>query len=114
MGLFYRRRYGLDFRGLRYPSVVGPNVTTPAVVQFTSWVIEECANGNPFTMPVPPEARVPLLYIKDAARAMVELGQAPLESIKTVIYNIAGITPVPSARELADAVKNSVPNARNP
>ena len=24
MGLFYRRKYGLDFRGIRYPSVIGP------------------------------------------------------------------------------------------
>ncbi len=24
MGLFYRRKYGLDFRGVRYPSIVGP------------------------------------------------------------------------------------------
>ena len=29
LGLFYRRKYGLDFRGLRYPAVVAPGVTTP-------------------------------------------------------------------------------------
>ncbi len=55
MGLFYKRKYGLDFRGIRYPSVIGPGVTTPGAVQYTSWVIEECARGNPFTIWVTPE-----------------------------------------------------------
>ena len=26
IGLFYRRKYGIDFRGVRYPSIVGPGV----------------------------------------------------------------------------------------
>ena len=55
MGLFYRRKYQLDFRGLRYPSIIGPGVRTPGVAQYTSWVIEECAKGNPFTIWVKPE-----------------------------------------------------------
>ncbi|MGZ6193553.1 MAG: NAD-dependent epimerase/dehydratase family protein, partial [Syntrophales bacterium] len=33
MGQFYRRKFGLDFRGVRYPSIVGPGVKTPGVVQ---------------------------------------------------------------------------------
>jgi len=112
MGIFYKHRYGIDFRGLRYPSIVGPNVTTPAVVQFTSWVIEECVKGNPFTIPVTQEAQVPILYYKDAARAMIELGQAPVNSIDTSIYNIGGIKPVPTAGQLAAAVLDRVPSAQ--
>ncbi len=46
MGLFYKRKYGLDFRCVRYPSIVGPGVKTPGAVQYTSWVIEECAKGR--------------------------------------------------------------------
>ena len=49
-GAFYKRKYGLDFRELRYPSIVGPGVKTPGVVQYTFWVIEECAKGNPFAI----------------------------------------------------------------
>ena len=50
LGLFYKRKYGLDFRGVRYPSVVGPGVKTPGVAQYTSWAIEEVAKGKPFTI----------------------------------------------------------------
>ena len=111
MGLFYRRKYGLDFRSVRYPSIMGPGVTTPGVVQYTCWVVQECASGNPFVIWVGPESRTPVLYFKDAARAIVELAEAPPENIKTVNYLLAGVTPVPSAGELADLVRARLPGA---
>jgi threonine 3-dehydrogenase len=112
MGLFYRRKYQLDFRGLRYPSIIGPGVRAPGIVQYTSWVIEECAKGNPFTIWVKPETRIPVMYIKDAARAAVRLAAAPLEQIRTVTYLVDGKKPTPSAQELADAVRAKLPEAQ--
>jgi threonine 3-dehydrogenase len=112
MGLFYRRKFGLDFRGVRYPSIVGPGVKTPGIVQYTSWVIEECAKGNPFTVWVKPESKLAVMYFKDAARAIVMLGEAPLKNIKMVNYVIAGATPIASAQELANMVKARIPAAK--
>jgi len=112
MGLFYKRKYGLDFRGVRYPSVVGPGVKTPGVVQYTSWAIEEAAKGKPFTIWVTPQARIPVIYFKDAARALVQLAEAPLQNINMVNYLIAGPTPTPSAGELAELVRAKVPGAQ--
>lgn len=112
MGLFYRRKHGLDFRGLRYPSIVGPGVRSPGAVQYTSWVIESCAQGRPFTIWVEPETRVPVMYIKDAALATVRLAQAPPQGITTVNYLVNGVTPTPSAGELADVVRSRIAGAQ--
>ncbi len=112
MGLFYKRKYGLDFRGIRYPSVVGPGVSSPGVVQYTSWVIEESAKGKPFTIWVEPETRIPVMYITEAAEATVRLAEAPVERIKTINYIVDGAKPTPSAGELADAVRARVQGAR--
>ena len=112
MGRFYRRKHGLDFRGLRYPSIVGPGVRSPGAVQYTSWVIETCARGRPFTIWVQPDTRVPVMYIKDAALATVQLAQAPPQAITTVNYLVNGVTPTPSAGELADRVRSRIPGAR--
>ncbi len=112
MGLFYKRKYGLDFRGIRYPSVVGPGVRTPGALQYTSWAIEEPAKGNPFTIWVPPETRSTVVYFKEAASAIVDLGQAPLSNIKTVNYLIGGVPPVASAGELANMVRARIPGAK--
>jgi threonine 3-dehydrogenase len=112
MGLFYKRKYGLDFRAVRYPGVVGPGIKTPGVGQYASWAIEEPAKGAPFSVWVTPETRCPIIYFKDAARAIVELGAAPADRIKTVNYLIAGVTPIASAGELADLVRAKVPGAQ--
>lgn len=112
MGLFYRRKHGIDFRGIRYPSIIGPGVRTPGAVQYTSWVIEACAQGRPYTIWVEPETRVPVMYIKDAALATVQLAQAPRQNIATVNYLVNGATPTPSAGELADVIRSKIPGAR--
>lgn len=112
LGQFYKRKHGLDFRGVRYPSIVGPGVKTPGIVQYNAWVIEECAKGRPYVMYVKPETRCPVMYFKDSARAIVMLGEAPVEKIKMVNYIVAGPTPAASAQELVDLVKAKVPGAR--
>lgn len=112
LGLFYKRKYGLDFRGIRYNAIMGPGVKTPGVVQFTSWVIEECAKGNPFTINFRENTAVMLMYIKDAARAAIELMAAPVEQIKTVNYIVVGVTPNPTAGDLANMVRAKIPGAQ--
>ncbi|HJP22055.1 MAG TPA: NAD-dependent epimerase/dehydratase family protein [Alphaproteobacteria bacterium] len=112
MGLFYRRKYDLDFRGIRYPSVVGPGVSTPGVAQYTSWMIEACADGKPFTAWVTPETRMPIMYLSEAAAATILLARAAKDSIKTVNYLVDGVKPTPSAGELANAVRAKLPEAQ--
>jgi threonine 3-dehydrogenase len=112
LGRFYRRKYGLDFRGVRYPSIVGPGVKTPAIVQYTSWAIEESARGRPYAIYVEPETRCPVMYFKDAARAVVQLADAPQAAIGRVVYVIAGVTPIASAGELADRIRARIPGAQ--
>lgn len=112
MGLFYKRKYGLDFRGIRYPSIVGPGVKTPGVVQYTSWAIEESVKGSPYTIYVQPETRCPVMYFKDAAIAMIKVAEAPVEKIQMVNYIIAGAKPIASAQELAEIIRDRIPSAQ--
>jgi threonine 3-dehydrogenase len=112
LGWYYRRKYGLDFRGIRYPSIVGPGVKTPSIVQFTSWMIEEPARGNEFTVPVSPGVAIPILYYRDAARAAISLAAAPFDSIETVNYLVDGPRPTPNVGAMVEAVKAHVPDAR--
>jgi len=112
MGHFYRRKYGLDFRGVRYPSIVGPGVKTPGLNQYTSWMIEESIKGKPFEANVSPDTRPPVMYFKDAARALMQLAKAPRENIKMVNYLVAGVKPAATAQELADIVKSKIPGAQ--
>ena len=111
MGRFYKRKFGLDFRGIRYPSIVGPGVTTPGISQYTSRAIEASAKGEPYTIFVEPRTRVPIIYIREAAEAIVKLAAAPTDRIQTVVYLLAGTTPTPTAQDLADAIRARLPHA---
>jgi threonine 3-dehydrogenase len=108
-GLFYKRKYGIDYRGIRYPVIVGPGVRSPGAAQYNSWVIEESAKGKPFSVWVKPEQRASLVYFKDAARATVALADAPVDRIEMVNYLISGTSP--RAADLVDMVRRKVPGA---
>jgi nucleoside-diphosphate-sugar epimerase len=112
MGRFYGSRYGIDFRAVRFPSVVGPGATVPHVSIYNAWAVEKAVRGEPYALFVEPRIRCPVLYFKDAARSLLVLDSAPREAAKTVCYTLAGIQPVPSAGELAAAITARYPGAR--
>jgi len=110
MGRFYKRKFGLDFRGVRYPAIIGPGVKTPGIVQYNAWAIEEAARGNPFKIWVTPETRCAAMYYKDAALSIVKCAEAPLERVKMVVYIVGGL--YFSAQELVDTIKKFIPGAK--
>ncbi|MBI5969198.1 MAG: NAD-dependent epimerase/dehydratase family protein [Deltaproteobacteria bacterium] len=110
MGRFYKRKFGLDFRGVRYPAVVGPGVKTPGIVQYYPWAIEHAYRGKPFKIWVTPDTRCAAMYYKDAALSIIQCAEAPLERIKMGVYVLAGM--YLSAQELVDNIKKFIPDAR--
>jgi threonine 3-dehydrogenase len=112
LGRFYRRKFDLDFRCLRYCSVVGPGVKTMAVTQYNSWMIENAALGRPYECFVSEDTAIPVTYFKDAIRAIEMLYFAPREQIKTMCYNISGVSPARTAKELELAIKKFIPEAK--
>jgi nucleoside-diphosphate-sugar epimerase len=110
MGRFYKRKFGLDFRGVRYPQIIGPGVKTPGVGQYYPWAIEQAYKGNPFKIWVTPEIKIAAMYYKDSALSIIQCAEAPREKIKMGIYTLGGI--FLSAQELVDSIKKFIPNAR--
>ncbi len=110
LGEYYHRKFGVNFRGVRLPSVIGPGRGGGGASAYSSLIVQEPAAGRPYKVFVDETARIPLLYIKDAVRALVSLGEAAEERLKRRVYNIQGFSP--SARDLADIVRRYLPDAR--
>lgn len=110
MGRFYMKKFGLDFRAVRYPSIIGPGVKTPGIAQYNSWAIEQAYKGKPFKIWVTPETKLAVMYYKDAALSIIQCAEAPLEKIKMVVYVLGGI--FLSAQELVDQIKKFIPSAQ--
>jgi len=111
-GRYYKKKFGLDFRSIRYPGIVGPGLRATGISTYISAIIEIPAKGEPYAVKVSKDVKVPLLYVEDAGRAMIQLGEAPVENIKSVVYFINGVKePVPNAGEMVEMVKNHIKNA---
>ena len=110
LGTFYRRRFGLDFRSIRFPQVIGPGVKTPGVAQCIPMVIEAAAKGEPFEMWIEKGSILPVLYYKDGIEALSSLILAPREQIKTINYNLAGIKV--AAGDLVNMIRSVIPDAK--
>ena len=112
-GRFYRRKFGLDYRGIHYPAIVGPGLRAAGIVTYASAMIELPAKGEPYTMPVGKEIQLSLVYVEDGARALIQLSNAPKENIKTVNYFINGVqNPLPTSGEMVEMVKKKIPGAK--
>ncbi|MBN2060627.1 MAG: NAD-dependent epimerase/dehydratase family protein [Deltaproteobacteria bacterium] len=111
LGRYYRKRYAMDFRCIRYPGVLGPGFRTASMAQPFSRMIEESVMGRPYILRMSPDVRHPLLYFKDAALALIKLSEAPRTDIKTVCYLINGMDPAPRVREIDSMVRARIPSA---
>jgi threonine 3-dehydrogenase len=110
LGEYYHRRYDVDFRAVRFLSILGPGrIPGFGWSAYTSLVIEECAKGNPYVLKVNESLRLRFIYVKDAALSLIKLGDANNSSLTTRCYNLDGFSA--STREIVDAVRKHVPDA---
>jgi len=110
LGRFYAKKFGLDFRAVRYPTVVGPGAKTKHMSQYMAWMIDYSLAGKPFEVWVTEDTQIPCIYYKDAANALLMLHDAPTQDIKTRVYTLAGISM--TAKEFADTVEKHIPSAQ--
>ena len=112
LGRFYRRKFGLDFRCIRYFTVIFPGTKIRALPTFIPWMIEHTAMGKPFECYVSEDTKQPITYNKDAIRATIMLYDAPKERIEAVCYNISGVSPTQTAKGLELTIKKFIPDAK--
>ncbi len=106
LGRWYNRKFGIDFRGVRYPSVVGPGIATPG--HWDAPMMMSALSGKPYKCSVPEGITTAMLYYKDAALAADMIMQAPKESIKMMNYNIGGV-PAVTPKEVELEIKKHIP-----
>jgi threonine 3-dehydrogenase len=109
LGAYYWRRFGLDFRGIRLPSVIGAGRGPGGASAYSSLIVSEAARGRPYVAPVEESTRFPVAYVKDAVAALIALADADGDKLRRRVYGVAGLSP--TAAELAAAVSEAVPDA---
>jgi nucleoside-diphosphate-sugar epimerase len=109
LGEYYYRKFGVDFRGVRLPSVIGPGRGPGGASAYSTLMISEPALGRPYRVFVAEDVRMALLYIKDAVDCLIQLYYADNSRLKRRVYCIAGFSP--TAKEIYHEVKKHIPDA---
>jgi len=109
MGESYHTHFGVNFRGVRYCIVNGPGRGGVNPGQFVVWTLQMAALKRPFKVFVEPDVEVASIYVKDAAKALIDLNDADEAKLRYRCYPIMGYTV--TAQQLADVAKKYVPEA---
>jgi threonine 3-dehydrogenase len=104
----------VDFRAVRFPSVLGASRGPGGTTVYSTLMIQEPLRGKAYEAYVAEDTRLDVLYVKDAVDALLRLHDADGTALRRRVYNIAGIRDggqAPRADEIAAAVRNVKPDA---
>ena len=115
LGEYYHSKSWVDFRAVRFPSVVGAARGPGGTTVYSTLMIQLplLKIPKPYAVYVPKETRLDIIYIKDAVNALIRLHDAKNLKLRRV-YNIAGIRIgglAPQASDIETAVKVKNPEA---
>jgi nucleoside-diphosphate-sugar epimerase len=114
LGEYYNSKRWVDFRAVRYPSVVGASRGPGGTTVYSTLMIQQPVLGKAYEAYVPEDTRLDILYVKDAIKAITQLYEVPNDRLKRRVYNIAGIRvngDAPTAGDIAAAVKRKLGSA---
>ena len=114
LGEYYQRKGWVDFRAVRFPSVIGAARGPGGTTVYSTLMIQQPAQNKPYEAYVAKDTRLDIIYVEDAVSALIQLHDAPKESLKRRVYNIAGIRvdgKAPQASDIETAVREQKPDA---
>lgn len=110
LGEYYQRRFGLDFRGVRFPGLIGASLPGGGTSDYALFMYVDGVRRGAYEAFCRPDSRIPMMYMPDGLRALVELADAPRAGLRRSIYNIAAFSP--TAQQIADSVAAAIPGVR--
>ncbi|HEX9579266.1 MAG TPA: NAD-dependent epimerase/dehydratase family protein [Myxococcales bacterium] len=108
----YHRRFGMDTRGLRFPGLISYQ-TEPGggTTDYAVDIFRQAVEHGHYVCYLRPDTRLPMMYMPDAIRAMIELMEADTARLRNRnAYNLAAIDFTPE--ELAAEIRARMPEFR--
>ena len=107
---YYFNKFGVDVRSLRYPGLIGWKADPGGgTTDYAVDIFHHAIKTGKYTSFISENSRLPMMYMKDAIRATIELMEAPTTDVKIrSSYNLAGVSFSP--KEIATEISNHIPN----
>ncbi len=109
-GEYYQKRYGVDFRSLRYPGLI--SYKTEAGGGTTDYAVEiyyEAIRNNSYNCFLREDTALPMMFMDDAIKATIQLMEADAGKLSLrSSYNVGGMSFTP--KEVAAAIRKHQPD----
>ncbi len=109
LGDYYYRRFGLDFRGVRYPGIISSK-TLPGggTTDYAVEIFYEAIKKKKYKCYLRKDSTLPMMYMPDAIRGIIELAEADIKNLKHHSdYNLAAMSFSPE--ELTKEIQRIIP-----
>ena len=105
---YYYQKYELDTRSMRLPGIISSE-TLPGggTTDYSVEIFYEAIKKKRYTCFLKEETRLPMMYMPDCTKCMVDLLEADPSKLKRHVYNVTGMSF--SAGELASEIQKHVP-----
>lgn len=110
MGEYYATKWGLDFRGVRFPGLISAVEPGGGTSDYVNYMYFDGVRKGAYEAFVRADTRIPLMYMPDALRALIDLAVAPAKKLRHRMFNIAAMSP--RADEIAAAVAKRLPGVK--
>ncbi len=107
---YYCTKYDLDVRGIRYPGLVSwKTVPGGGTTDYAVAIYYAAVRGERFSCFVRPETTLPMMYMPDAIKAMLQLAEEDASRLRyRNAYNVAAFSF--SAKELEASIRRVIPD----
>ncbi len=107
---YYTRRGWVDCRGVRFPGLISAAIPGGGSSDYALFIYTEGVQRGSYTAFCRADTRIPLMYMPDGVRALVEVAEAPRAKLTRSIYNVAAFSP--RADEIAASAARAIPGLR--
>jgi len=107
---YYRTKHGVDCRGVRFPGLISAAMPGGGSSDYALFMYVDGVRKGGYEAFARADTRIPLMYMPDGVRALLELAFADRDRLTRAIYNIAAFSP--RADEIAASVQRALPAAK--
>ncbi len=108
MGEYYNKKYGLNFRSLRYPGVLSPEEPGGGTTDYAIFIFYEALKNMKYTCFLGSDVRLPMMMMSDCLKSTFNLLEADDSKLKHRSFNVTGMSFTPE--ELANEIKKYLPD----
>ena len=93
IGDYYRNKFGLDFRSIRYPGVISSEkYAFNGTTDYSTEIFFHMLENRHYTCWLSEETALPMIYIDDTIEATIKYLKADRARLQRSCYNLAGIS----------------------